>query len=114
MDGDRRNDDRMGIDERARCWAATRKALDGLAAEVVLRCWQYQLSQTRLRGFTLGTPGLSTSPRLARVRGIPWRTCTLDSSPVMNGCFWAIAAATTAWWSTSRKAPSGASSRIHL
>lgn len=52
MDGDRRKDDRMGIDERARCWAATRKALDGLAAEVVLRCWQYQLSQTRLRGFT--------------------------------------------------------------
>lgn len=52
MDGDRRRAERVPNHERARHWAATRASLDDLTAEVVLRCWQYQLSQTRLRGLT--------------------------------------------------------------
>ena len=61
MDGDRRSADRVGISDLARRWAGTRQSLDELAAEVVLRCWQYQLSQTRLRGL---------SPRYAWTFGV--------------------------------------------
>lgn len=66
------DDDRLRVDraddvviERARRWADTREVIDGLAPEVVLRCWQARLTATRLRGLTpryawtfdLTTPG---------------------------------------------------------
>ena len=83
--------------------------LDGLAAEVVLRCWRYQLSQTRHAVSPLGTPGLDiTAPGEG-----PWNPLAHMHIGFISShewVHWAIAAATTAWWSTSGKAPSGASS----
>ena len=72
------------------------EALDGLAAEVSSPLLAvHQLSQTRLRGFTLGTLWISISPRLARVRGILLRTCTLIHLQSRMGASGSIAAATS-------------------
>jgi len=87
MGDDRRRADRGGVQERARRWAATREVIDDLAPGVVLRCWQYQLNQTRLRGL---------SPRYAWTFDVtapgdgPWDSLAHMHIGFMSGQEWVL------------------------